>query len=364
MIIGVDGNDANIDMRVGVSVYTYELLQYFQKTASKKISFLIFLKNKPMFDMPSEHIYFKYVYIYGPKFWLSFSLPLYFLFHKTIDVFFSPTHYTPLYCPCPIVVTIHDLSYFYFPNDFLKKDLYKLTTWTKSSIHKSSSIIAVSNSTKQDIIKHYNLNQNKISVIHNGFRDFSKTKLSSSKLTNAIYFLYVGTLQPRKNIETLIRAFSLFYVKHKIGYLYIVGKKGWLYKDIFNLVTKLNLTNQVKFKGYVSKKLLISYYKNAKAFILPSLYEGFGFPILEAMSLSCPVITTNISSLPEIGGNAPLYFSPNDTISLFKHMEKLFFDTKIRNACIQKGLEQIKHFSWNHCAELTLDLLIKNTKHA
>jgi len=148
MLIAIDGNEANIKEKVGVSVYALKLLEYFKKKTNNDLRFIIFLKNKPGCDLPCENRYFRYEVVSGNFFWSQFFLPLHLLqknFRQNkIDVFFSPAHYSPRFCLAPTVVTIHDLSYFYYPEEFLKNDLYKLKNWTKYSVLQAKKIIAVS----------------------------------------------------------------------------------------------------------------------------------------------------------------------------------------------------------------------------
>src|SRR3989344_7936592 len=173
MIIGIDGNEANVSEKVGVSIYTLKLLEYFEKKATINQQFVVFLKNKPNIDLPPENEFYKYAVIRGNLLWSQTFLPLELYKRKAlgqkIQVFFSPAHYIPRFCPIPTVVTIHDLSYFYYPDEFLKKDLYQLKNWTKYSVEKARKIIAVSNTTKKDLIKFYNLPEEKIEVIYNGY---------------------------------------------------------------------------------------------------------------------------------------------------------------------------------------------------
>jgi hypothetical protein len=143
MIIGVDGNEANVEKRVGVSVYTLNLLQYFKKQSNEYLRFVIYFKNPPLSDLPNQNDYFQYKVIKGRMFWSQIFLPFELYKNKQVDVFFSPAHYIPRFCPVPTVVTIHDLAYLYFENDFLKKDLYQLKNWTKYSVNKAKKIIAV-----------------------------------------------------------------------------------------------------------------------------------------------------------------------------------------------------------------------------
>lgn len=359
MVIGIDGNETNVQEKVGVSVYTFELLNYFSKVANDKLQFKTFLKNSPLRDLPHQTNWHTYEVVRGSIFWSQFFLPLRLNLKRDIEVFFTPAHYAPRFCPVPLVVTIHDLSYFYFSEEFLKKDLYKLKNWTKYSVEKAKKIIAVSNNTKQDLIKFYSVPESKIEVIYNGYEKRTINLDLRFKNYDLIknYILYVGTLQPRKNIPILIHAFNKFRKNNPDLKLVITGKKGWLYEEIFNLVKKLALEKDVIFTGYVADERLAYLYRNAFCFVLPSLYEGFGLPVLEAMSFDCPVISSNSSSLPEVGGDACLYFDPKSKEELLKRLEELKNNEDLRKNLIEKGRERIKLFSWQKCANQTLKII-------
>ncbi|KKP52913.1 MAG: mannosyltransferase B-like protein, partial [Candidatus Roizmanbacteria bacterium GW2011_GWA2_33_33] len=362
--IGVDGNEANVEKKVGVSVYALNILKYFCKVASQEVQFVIYLKNFPLSDLPKENKYFKYEIIKGKFLWSQIYLPLYLFFHKNIDVYFSPAHYLPRFCPVPQVVTIHDLAYLYFPEDFIKKDLWQLKNWTNFSIKKASRIIAVSKTTKKDIIKNYDVNENKVTVVYNGYEKlFKNLEIKNSNLNKNLKFkiknfiLFVGTIQPRKNLEVLIDAFDKFSQINKDFKLIIVGKKGWLYESIFEKIKMMNLDKKTIFTGHVTDEELIWYYKNAFCFVLPSLYEGFGIPVLEAMGYDCPTIVSMSSSLPEIGGDASLYFDPINSDDLLEKLNTFQDDDKLRKELISKGRQRIKDFSWEKCAKATLDVI-------
>lgn len=366
MLIAIDGNEANVEKKVGVSVYVLNLLKYFSNWANKNLQFIIYLKNKPLSDLPKENQFFKYQIVKGKFLWSQFFLPLKLVFNKNIDVFFSPAHYSPRFLKIPLVVTIHDLSYLYYPHDFLKKDLYKLKNWTKNSLERAKKIIAVSKTTKKDIINHYHIPEYKIEVIYNGYEKkisplTSKDKEKTKKwgLIPRKYLLYVGTIQPRKNLSLLIESFSVFSKKFPDFKLAIVGKKGWLYNTIFNQVKNLNLEKKIIFTEYINDQTLAVFYKNAFCFVFPSLYEGFGLPVLESMSFNCPVISSFSSSLPEIGSDACLYFDPKNTNDLVEKLLLLKENYNLRKELIDKGKKRIKEFSWEKCAKETLEVLKK-----
>jgi len=315
MIIGIDGNEANVKKRVGVSVYALNLLHYFKKQANNELRFEVFLKTNPLPELPRESPNFAYEVIKAKFLWSQFALPLRLYQKRDIDVFFSPAHYGPRFLPVPLVVTVHDLAFLYYPKEFLKKDLYQLRSWTKYSVLKAKKVIAVSRTTKKDLIKFYQLPSEKISVVYNGYEKYLQVQRSKFKLKEGDkpYILYVGTLQPRKNIVTLINAFQKINQIYPELELVIAGKKGWLYQQIFETVIDLGLENNVFFTDFITDNQLVYLYQNAFCLVMPSLYEGFGLPVLEAMSFGCPVISSFASSLPEVGGDACFYFDPENT---------------------------------------------------
>lgn len=363
MIIGIDGNEANVKELVGVSVYTLRLLESFQKRLNENLKFRVYLREKPQKHLPVESVNYTYTIVKPNFLWSQISLPIYLTAHEKPAVFFSPAHYAPRFCPVPTVVTIHDLSYFYFPNEFLKNDLYKLINWTKYSVRKAKKIIAVSEHTKKDLVNFYNVAEEKISVVYNGYGiETQNLKLKNQnsinyKLKTKNYILYVGTVQPRKNIKTLIDAFDIFTDDHPDFSLYIVGKKGWMYDKTAQSFKQSNHKDKIIMRGYVSDDELALLYQNAFCLVNPSLYEGFGIPVLEAMSQSCPVIASNTSSLPEIGGDAALYFDPKSIVQLGGQLNKLYDDKKLRDELVKRGKERIKKFSWQTCADKTLAIL-------
>jgi len=363
MIIGVDGNEANVEHKVGVSVYTINLLTYFRSQASKDVRFIIYLRKHPQSDLPSSNEYFTYTVVWGPFLWSQVFLPVYLWIYKLLGgklhVFFSPAHYIPRCCPFPTVVSVHDLSYLYFPNEFLKKDLYQLKNWTEYALSKSVQIIAVSKTTKKDIMHEYTIPDNKIEVVYNGYEnEIHPLPIPSPHTPHPTpYFLFIGTIQPRKNLEFLIAAFSFFKKTHPKFKLILAGKKGWLYDNIFSQVTHLGMQDSIIFLGYITEEEKDNLYKNASAFILPSLYEGFGIPLLEAMAHNCPVLSSFNSSLPEVGGEACLYFDPKSRDDLVEKMNIITSDGALVRKLIAAGKKRIEIFSWEESGKNTLRIL-------
>lgn len=380
MLIGIDGNEANVEKKVGISEYSFELLKQFKECQISNVKFQIYLKNKPNNDLPKENENWTYRIVNPGKMWTQFGLPLDLYLHKPRpQIFFSPTHYSPRFCPVPTAISIMDLSYIYYPYMFKKSDFYQLKNWTAYSVKKASKVFTISHATKNDIIKTYKVSEDRVIVTYPGIKQVSSIKykvLSMDKLREKYgvkgnYVLFVGTLQPRKNIVRLIEAFSrissnvarinsnrLEGNSRNSGIeLVIVGKKGWLYEDILNAPKKFNIVDKVKFLDFVPDQDLEAFYSNAICFVLPSLYEGFGLPVLEAMKYGCPVVTSNISSLPEAGGDAALYVNPEDVGDITSKIRELIENDKLKKEMIEKGYKQIKKFSWEKTAKQTLAVL-------
>lgn len=360
MKIGIDGNEANIKTRVGSNKYAFEVLKALKDINDNQYN--ICLKDKLLSDMPPPDINWQYK-IFGPRpFWTQFALPVKLLTKEWhLDVFFTPGHYAPRFCPCPLVITVLDTSYLNYPQLFLKKDLYQLKNWTSYGIYKAKKIIAISNSTKNDLLKYYRIKDNKVKVIYPGFdRERFSSEIDNQTGRNILkkynidnpYVLFVGTIQPRKNLDRLIAVFNREDMPFD---LVIVGKKGWM-SDEFIEKTKIN--HKIKIIGYINDEDLPHLYKQALCFILPSLYEGFGFPVIEAMSVGTPVIVSNTSSLPEIVGDAGLMINPTSISDIENSIKSVAnFSLSERKSIIEKGYLAVRKYSWEACAREIIETL-------
>jgi len=259
------------------------------------------------------------------------------------------------------IITIHDILPIVFPrmrpfNIFL---IYKsLLPRTLKNAHKT---IAVSISTKQDLMKYFNVPEDKIRVIYEAadekFKPLNNDKVNEVKKKyhlNFSFILYVGGLAAHKNISILIKSFYKIKNKGITHKLIIAGTKRWKYKEIFEIITKLNLQNDVIFTGYFPEEDLPALYNAADLFVYPSLYEGFGLPPLEAMACGTPVITSNTSSLPEVVGDAGIMIDPYDVDGLADAMYEVLRNDGLREKMVKSGLERAKTFSWKKTARETL----------
>lgn len=365
MRISIDANEANVENRVGISEFAYQILvklYNIRKEGKNNHYYQILLKSDPQAFLPQETSWWQYKKIGPKKLWTQIGLPFYLYTNKRkSDVILTLTHYAPRKSPIPTIVSVMDLSFLHYPETFNKNDLYQLTRWTKYSVEKAKAVITISQSSKNDIIKYYRVPKDRIKVVHLGLKELSmntsNSDLSDFGISKKI-ILYVGTLQPRKNISRLIEAYSLLPDKIKSEHqLVIVGKKGWMYQQILKSPEKYGVTKDVLFLDYVSDQDLPLFYKKAEIFVLPSLYEGFGLPILEAMKYGCPVVTSNVSSMPEAGGDSALYFDPEDTKDMSSKIESVLTDKKLRDDMIEKGYQHIKKFTWEKAAEEVLEVV-------
>jgi glycosyltransferase involved in cell wall biosynthesis len=277
-----------------------------------------------------------------------------------VDVLHGPAFVGPLTSACPCVITFHDLSFLFFPQGFRKLNRSYLRTFSRLSARRARRVIAVSESTKRDLVKWYGLPAAKIDVVYNGvdtsFQPVPTDQVNAFRSREGLperFILFVGTLEPRKNVARLIEAYARLPKGRPP--LVLVGSKGWLYDEIFARVEALSLQGDVRFAGYVPVEALPYWYNAAELFAYPSLYEGFGLPALEAMACGTPVVTSTASSLPEVVGDAARLVDPGDVDALASAMEQVLADRDLRAQMREAGLAQSRHFSWETAARRTVE---------
>ena len=375
MFIGIDGNEANVEKKVGVNQYAYELLWGLYRLGANLVSentFTIYLKDAPRNDLPKESDSWRYEILPGEKLWIIRKLMPHLWKAPRPHVFFSPSHYLPPLTPMPKVFTLHDLGYLVFSEQFKKYDYWQLKYWTAISIFISKYIICVSDSSKKDIVRHYPFASKKVEVIYHGYNKRLFNTNISNNLVRQVkrkykigsdYILFLSTLKPSKNIEGLIEAYFSLEDSIKDIKLVIAGKKGWLYDTIFEKVRRLNLGGKVIFTDYITEREKAALIKGARLFILPSFWEGFGMDIVNSMACGTPVVVSKIGSLPEVAGEAGIYVDPYDPKSISGGIKKVFSMSPIEyNRRVKMCLNQAKRFSWEKCAESTLKVLEKAKK--
>lgn len=364
MTIGFDGSRSFISYRTGTENYSYNLLRALAKLDCVN-TYKVYLRPgcKVEGTWPSN---FQFSIINPPVLWTQVGLALR-TFFDPLDILFVPAHTIPVIRRPGLktVMTVHDLGSEYLPGLHKFKQRLYLKFVTDIQLKTATRLIAVSQATKIDLMQKVGVGEKRIAVVYEGSNfkqkndlksDTLKDVLKSYEIENSKYILFVGTVQPRKNLARLITAYrGLCNILGKnTPDLVIVGNRGWLSDEIYRLPKVLGIGDRVKFLGRVSDQDLPYLYKGAKFFVFPSLYEGFGLPILEAFSLGCPVLTSNVSSMPEVAGNAAVLVNPRSSEEILDGMVKLCTDDKLKCGLVEKGYKRVRIFSWEKAAIQTL----------
>jgi glycosyltransferase involved in cell wall biosynthesis len=351
MIIGIEAERANHPNPTGVEHYAKQMILNLAKIDTRN-SYILYLRTKPqewLTKLPSN---FSYKVMPFPIFWTQLRISWEMIWNRP-DALFIMASALPLIHPKNSIITIHDLAWEFYPETFGRFMLRYLQFSTWHSCTFSKSVIAVSEQTRKDILKKYKLNPDKVKTIHHGFdiaTEISYQNQESLKLPEK-FILYLGTLQPRKNIIGLIDAFIAIkdQIPHK---LVLVGGKGWLYDQI---MTKIQNHPEVIYLGYVQNRFDVL--KKADLLVQPAFYEGFGMQILDAFYSKVPVACSNISSLPEVAGDAAVYFDPNNSKEIQSAILEILKDQSKKESLVAKGSERLKEFSWDKAARETLEVL-------
>lgn len=360
----------------GIERYILELILNLEKIDMNNEYLLFFNKDAAIPFIPKQENVRTIVSSFPTRqrllrlFWEHICLS-YEIKKNNVDIFHGPAFFVPIWKPkdCKYVITVHDITFVKYPKAFtFGTKLYYQFLFPRS-LQLADVVITDSESTKKDIIEYYGVKEEKIKVIYLGISDVflkkqSKEKIKAVKEKYSLpekYLLFTGVLSPRKNVETIVSAFNQIkkephFSNHK---LLIVGRKGWLYEGIFAKVKRLHLEQEVFFIDYICEDDLPVIYFLAEIYLFPSLYEGFGLPILEAMVSGCPVITSNISSMPEVAGDAALLINPLNVEELVVAIKKIHENPEIRKKLLEKGRLQIKRFSWEKTAEETRNIYLQ-----
>jgi glycosyltransferase involved in cell wall biosynthesis len=276
---------------------------------------------------------------------------------EKIDLFHAPHYVLPPLTRCKSVVTIHDCIHLRFPQYLPNRLAYayaRSSMWVAT--HRSNRVLTVSEASKRDILRYFRIPEAKINVIYNAIDERYGESPSPDEVErvqdryqlNAPYVLYAGNIKPHKNLERLIEAFHTLRQDPDLAHvkLLIIGDEISKYATLRRAVHKYKLHKHVRFFGFVSDKTLAVLYRLARVFVFPSLYEGFGLPPLEAMASGTPVITSNVSSLPEVVGDAALLIDPHDPGAIAEAMRRVLMDSDLREELRQKGLTRVRQFSW------------------
>jgi glycosyltransferase involved in cell wall biosynthesis len=295
--------------------------------------------------------------------WEQLVLPIE-LPRARVDLLHALGFVSPIGWRGPTVVTVYDLSFLRFPEVFNRANRLYLGTATPPSLRRADRVITISESARQDVIELCNVPPERVTPIllaaDDRFRPAGQDEVRAFRARHNVperFVLYLGTLEPRKNVETLVRAYAMLRARgsddHK---LVLAGPRGWQYEPIFDLVTTLGLSEQVIFPGFVPADEQALWYSSATVFAFPSRYEGFGLPLLEAMACGAPVVSSSASSLPEVVGDAGLLVDPMDVAGLSEALQALLEDEDRRRALAEAGRARASQFSWRRMASETVQV--------
>jgi len=377
--IGIDASRTTRAQPTGTERYSLHLLRaLLALDHDNDYTFYFNTPPRPGLFRDSNRVHYRIIPF--PRLWTHLRLS-WEMARRPPDVLFVPAHVLPLIHPRRTVVTIHDLGYYHEPEAHPPRQRAYLEWATRYNAQSASLIIADSAATKRDLVTVLGIAAEKIRVVYLGvderFRPVSDAaQIAAVKQRYGIagpYILYVGTLQPRKNLVRLVEAFGRIVRALDMGYegmnrfdandpqrrlsLVLAGAKGWWYEDIFRAVLHMELAGQVIFPGYVKHDDLPALYSGAELFVLPSLYEGFGLPVLEAMACAAPVVAASVSSLPEIVGDAGVLADPTDDADIARAMIRVLMDPLRAADMRRRGLERARRFSWQRCARETLEVI-------
>lgn len=348
------------DKLEGIGIYTHEIFSrvtrllpqhtfyfYFDRTFDDTFVYSENVIPKIIFP-PARHPFLWY-------WWFEQSIPRQ-LKMDQIDLFVSPDGFCSLNAIVPQIMTIHDLAFEHYPQfvPYWVKHFYK--KYTPLYCNKAQKITTVSNYTKQDIIQQYQIRPEKIEVIYNGvnehFSSVTPVDLKSNLKPESPYFIFIGAVHPRKNVLNLLKAFELFKNEKTTDLkLLIIGRKAWMNADLEEYLTSMTYKNDIVWIEQCPRTSLIYLLQNAFALVYPSLFEGFGIPLVEAMQAGVPIICSNTSSLPEIAQDAALYFSPTDIGAIKNILLQLLENDNLRKELIQKGRTRAQQFNWDISAQ-------------
>lgn len=348
MRIGFDTTSL-CNVSTGVANYTNNILQHLQTNPAVDITKLSHCDSKN----------WRFI---NKTLWMQIKLP-FDLKRLDLDVCHFTNNVAPVFTTCPTVITIHDMTLWQFPQFHYYKRMISMRPLIPLAARHADAIIAVSRTTKTDIVKILGVPANKVHVIYEApsteFRPLHKNEvLETVRRTYNLpeqFILFVGTLEPRKNLVRLLLAFEKLHKQVGVPHhLVIVGAKGWKTQEIFATLEQLNLEKVVHLLGYIPQNDLPALFNQADVLALPSLYEGFGLPIVEAMASGTAVVTTRCGALGEVAGEAVEYVEPTDVDSIVMGLRHVLMHPEYQQDLSARGLEHVRRFNWKHSTEQTL----------
>lgn len=350
MIIGIDASRAFLKRRTGIEEYSYQVISALRVPLGDTDVVLYIRSDQSVsFDLPKR---WRVKKLHAPRFWTQIRLSIEMLLHPP-DVLFVPAHTVPLIHPARTIVTVHGLEYEVFPNSYSLWERLYMRFSIRFSTRAAERVVAVSENTRKDLTRLYGVPEDKISVVYEGVSENAAVHASrSEEQPGDPHLLFVGRLEERKNVIRIIEAFEILKETRGIPHgLVLVGKPGYGYEKVRCVMRDAKYGSEIREAGYVTEEEKWELLRNADIFLFPTLYEGFGLPVLEAQAVGVPVVTSETSSFPEIGGNGALYANPLSASDIAEKIWKLLSSKDLRNDIMEKGYGNVRRFGWNRCAD-------------
>lgn len=368
MILGIDASRYAHPQATGVEWYSHYLLNELVPLLGREHNAQIRLYSPNDFKFDGDlpfNVRKRVIPLF--RLWTTLRLSLEILIHP-VDVLFVPSHTLPFFSPKKTVITIHDVAFLQLKKVYKPFENLRLRYTTKKAVKKAYKLIVPSLATKNDLIKFYNCQSKKIIVIPHGPPAMPAVRLRNTSEIAQFYtqfflddkdlfILYTGRIEAKKNLSRLIKAFERFLVEFPGWKLILAGKRGVGFEKIWNTVSALKLEKNVIMPGYVTEKEKAFLFENCRIFVFPSLYEGFGLPVLEAFAYHKPVLTSNITALPEVGGEAAYMVNPHKVEEISVGLKRLAQDGMLVSQFVRRGNKQLQKFSWEASARETFDVL-------
>jgi glycosyltransferase involved in cell wall biosynthesis len=362
-LIGVDASRAAVGQRTGTENYSLHLIRALISIAPHQ-HFRLYLRSAPPPGLFLPNRNCELCVIPFPRLWTHLRLSTEMLIHPP-EALFVPAHVLPLVHPPASIVTIHDLGHRHFPGMHTSSQRRYLEWSTRYHVRSAAHIIADSCATKRDLTTLYDADPEQVTVAYLGIEPsfgppLDPQFIASVKQRHGLsgpYLLYVGTIQPRKNLLRLLDAFQHLLASDGTDNdltLVLAGKQGWMSDGVLSRIRTLGLEQRVLLPGYVAPSDLPALYAGARLFVMPSLYEGFCMPVLEAMACGTPVVCSNTSSLPEVVGSAALTFDPLDSRAITTTISTALCDSELRSRLVALGTRRAQEFTWARCAKRVL----------
>jgi glycosyltransferase involved in cell wall biosynthesis len=363
VLIGIDASRTVLARRTGTERYALEIIRALV-AADPEQQYVLYFNQPPPDGLLPRSKGVRWRVMPSRRFWTLGRLSLE-MAQRPPDVLFVPAHSLPPILPRASVATVHDLGYVHFPGEHPPATLLLRRLSNRWSARRATRVIAISGATRDDLVQHDGVPSARISVVHHGRAPWFQPVTDHEHLAaiqaryqvDRPYFLFVGTLQPRKNLERLLAAFDQFAATHPDTLLALVGAIGWQSERLEQALAKVRARDRVRLLGYVQDDELPALYSGALALAFPSLYEGFGLPALEAMACGTPVLTSNTSSMPEVVGQAGLLVDPLNVGAIAAGLTRLADDPELRRTLSERGQQRAGLFTWERAAQESLGVL-------